>query len=162
MYQETSAEPVVVVDHPIVSAEEFLPVPEYLCEAEAKAERCLRADRQEQACVVNEKAKGNLAYRIDKEFDVLILEKSGKHWLVDCKFTDDIEFWIEKSDVNKLLNEARKFQKHGVDTAAKIDMHFPRWKSRNHRYIVITEADRDWSIRVTKSAEGMTVNRVRR
>jgi hypothetical protein len=43
----------------------------------------------------------------------------------------------------------------------RIDMHFPRHKSRNRKYIYITEQDRHWSIKVTR-AQRITTQRVRR
>jgi len=135
-------------------------------EAELKAERNEEATRQEQAEVKNQKDKGNVAYRIAREIDTLVVDKrDGIIWLCDCKHTENGEdvFYIDSSDVAKGLDEVLKWRDalhQLVPVRFRVDMFFKRHRSNNHKYIPITEFDRGYSIKVTRHATKITTSRV--
>jgi len=135
-------------------------------EAELKAERNEEATRQEQAEVRAQKDKGNVAYRIAREVDTLVVDKrDGIIWLCDCKHTENGEdvFYIDSSDVAKGLDEVLKWRDalhQLVPVRFRVDMFFKRHRSNNHKYIPITEFDRGYSIKVTRHAKKITTAKV--
>ncbi len=135
-------------------------------EALAKAERNERAVRQEQQLVRRENARGNLAYRIARDIDVQIINKSGEIILVDCKSSDNGVFYIDSKDIIKGLDIAKRYVSmlcHGIIVKFKVDMWFAGTKQRNNRrYIDITEEDRGWSIKCWKTPKKIMTERVKR
>ena len=135
-------------------------------ESEAKARRVADATRQEQNEVKDQKAKGNVSYRIAREIDTLTLDvKNGKLWLCDDKCTDGEDtFYIAKSDIIKGLDEAKKWQKgverYGLPVGFRVLIFFQRHRSNNHKYIPITEDDRGYTIKVTRTEKGIKTRRV--
>lgn len=133
--------------------------------AEVRAERDKRADRQEEDEVRALKDAGYIAFRIDREVDTFAA-KSGVVWLCDCKFSDNGIFYIDSSDVAKGLDSAvalAKALEFKVPVGFRVDMHFPRHRSRNRHYITIRESDRGWSIRVERTVRGRFITaRVKR
>ena len=120
--------------------------------------------RQEEECVKQEKAHGNLAYRIAKEFDVIVFPKcGGEVWLIDCKFSNNHEFNIDGSDIIKIFDVASKMKDRlpGIIIKCKFDMWFPRTRQKNNRrYIDVNWDDVGWSIRCTKTPVKITTQRV--
>ena len=134
--------------------------------AEDKAERNIRADRQEQEEVAEQRGKGNLAWRLDKEVDTIVFTHTGTVWLTDCKYSDNDVFYADFSDVDKGLDAVRMMSKclgrYGVPIQFRLDMHFPRHKGNNRKYIPLTEDCRHWSLKITRTAERITCLRVRK
>jgi len=124
-------------------------------EAEKKAERVAESTRQEQDEVKAQRDAGNLAWRIAREIDTLCFDKSGIIYITDCKFSDDDVFYITSQDVAKGLDTVLAIQecvgRYGVPVRFRVDMHFRRHRSRNRKYITITELDRGYSIKVTRA-----------
>jgi Holliday junction resolvase len=136
-----------------------------MTEAELKADRCRRADRQEEDEVKALRDKGYVAYRIDREIDTVAI-KDGEIWLCDCKFSDNGEFYISKEDIAKGLDTVLEWAKSTVNKIPirfRIDMHFPRHKTHNRKYILVTEYDRGYSIKVARNSNGrFTTTRIKR
>lgn len=125
-----------------------------------KAERNVRADRQEESEVKGLRDKGYMAYRVDREIDSLSA-KNGKMWVCDSKYSDNDIFYIASTDIVKGLNEARGwFQALNglVPVGFRVDMHFPRHRNKR-RYIEIPEEMRGISLKVVCGAERITVSR---
>jgi len=126
-----------------------------MTEAKAKAERVDNSIRQEQDEVAEQRRRGNLAWRIAREIDTLSFDKDGIIFITDCKFSDNDIFYIDSNDIAKGLDTAISIQncvdRYGVPVQFRVDMHFRRHRSRNRKYIVITEADRGYSIKVTRA-----------
>lgn len=138
-------------------------------EAEDRAERNEEATRQEQSEVKAQKDKGNIAYRIAREIDTLVVDnRDGIIWLCDCKHTEngDDVFYIDSKDVAKGLDEVLKWRdalgRWGVPVRFRVDMFFKRHRSNNHKYIPITEFDRGYSIKVTRGKKRITTQRVKK
>jgi len=138
-------------------------------EAEEKAERNVESVRQEQNEVKAQKDRGNIAYRIAREIDTLVVDmRDGIIWLCDCKHTENGEdiFYIDSKDVAKGLDEVLKWRdglgRYGVPVRFRVDMFFRRHRSHNHKYILITEFDRGYSIKVTRNKGRITTVRVTR
>ncbi len=136
-----------------------------LSEAEARADRDRRADKQEMAEVARLRSSHHGAWGIHREFDTLAI-KDGTAWLCDNKFTDNDVFYIDSKDIAKGLHEREKFAKavnFQLEVIFRFEMFFPRHKSKNRKYIIVTEADRGWSLKVTRHETGrITQLRVRR
>ncbi len=137
--------------------------PKYMDEAERKAWINKQAQRHEEMRVCEERKRKNLAWRIAREFDVLVI-RQGEAWLVDCKKSDNHEFIIEAYDINKLLGLTNEWTKRlGIPVCARFDMWFSRTRQANNRRdIVVTEEDRGWSIKCTKTPKKIMTQRVRR
>jgi len=134
-----------------------------MLDAEAKIERNLKAIRQEQELVKKERAKGNLAWRIAREYDVQVIKKNGTILLVDCKYSDNGEFWVDYKDIIKGLDLAVQMRKMlGISVNFLIDMWFSTRQKNNRRYIDISEEDRGWSIKCSKTPQKIMTQRVRR
>lgn len=134
-----------------------------MTEAERKAYANKLAQVQEEKRVALEHEHHNLAWRIAKEFDVLVVTRSGEIWLIDCKRSDNGMFIIDNKDVDKLLNQANEWKKR--QPSAVVVCRFEMWFSRtrqanNKRDIIVTEDDRGWSIRCTKTPQKITTKRV--
>ncbi len=131
----------------------------------AKAERNARADRQEEEEVARLRKKGYVAFRLDREVDSFSA-KDGRIWYCDCKFSDADVFYITDYDIAKGLDEAEKLASalnHLVPVGFRVEMHFPRTRQlNNRRYIEITEQDRGWTIKVTKTHRKITTIRVKK
>jgi Holliday junction resolvase len=124
-----------------------------------KAERNVRADRQEEQEVKALRDKGYKAYRVDREVDS-ISAKHGMMWVCDSKYSDNDIFYIAASDVDKGLDEAAGWSKalNGlVPVGFRVDMHFPRHRNKR-RYIEISEERRGQSIRVICGAKRITTS----
>jgi len=125
-----------------------------MTEAEKKAERVAASARQEQDEVKAQRDAGNLAWRIAREIDTLCFDDSGVIYVTDCKFSDSDVFYIDSKDIAKgldvVLDILRCVGRYGVPVRFRIDMHFRRHRSRNRKYILITELDRGYSIKVTR------------
>jgi hypothetical protein len=135
-----------------------------MTEAERKAYANKLAMVQEEKRVALERSHHNLAWRIAKEFDVLVVTRSGEIWLIDCKRSDNGMFIIDGSDIEKLLgvaNDWRKRQPNAI-VVCRFEMWFSRTRQANNkRDIVVTEEDRGWSIRCTKTPKKITTHRVK-
>lgn len=136
-----------------------------MSEAEAKAIRNEDSVRQEQAEVKAQKDKGNVAYRIAREIDTLCGDVStGIFWLCDCKGTDSDVFYLDSSDINKALDERQKWNdvlgRYGVPIKVRFEIHFKRHRSNNKKYIIITEQDRGYSLKVARGNGRITTSRV--
>lgn len=133
---------------------------------ELKIHRNKTSQRQEEELVRNELSRNNIAHRIAKKYDVLVITKGGEMWLIDCKFSDSSEFWIEAYDIDKLLDCVAEYENKlpiGMTIKARVDMWFPRTRKKNNRrYVDITEADRGWTVRCTKTPERISTKRVKR
>lgn len=135
----------------------------YPDDAEQRRERLVRSQRQEEQLVVSEKNKGNISWRIAREIDVVVFHKSGITSLVDCKFSDNDEFWIESGDIIKGLDLVKWLINHGISARFRVDMHFPRTrKPNNRRYIDIGEEFRGWSMRCWHAEKRILTKPVRR
>ena len=109
-----------------------------MSEPERKAYYNEISRRQEEELVVLERRRGNLAWRIAREFDVWVTTKSGEIWLVDMLGL-------------------------GVPIKDKFDMWFPRTRQlNNRRYIHISESDLGWSIKCIKTPKKIITSRVKR
>jgi len=135
----------------------------YMEEAERKAWINKQAQRHEESRVCLERKRKTLSWRIAREFDVLVV-RQGEIWLVDCKRSDNHEFIIDAYDINKLLDLANEWTKRtGVPVEARFDMWFSRTRQKNNRRdIIVSEEDRGWSIKATKTPQKITTKRVRR
>ena len=140
-----------------------------LDEAELKALRNVESARQEQDEVRAQRDKGNLSYRIAREIDTLTVDrKDGTIWLCDCKHTEngDDVFYVDSSDIDKGLDERAKWYdaigRFGIPIRFRVDIFFKRHRSNNRKYIVITEQDRGWSIKVTRGKGRISTVRVKR
>ena len=134
-----------------------------MTEAERKAYANKQAQRQEEDRVCTERRRKSLSWRIAREFDVLVV-RQGEVWLIDCKRSDNHEFIIDAYDVNKILDLATEWNKRlGIAVQARFDMWFSRTRQKNNRRdIVVTEEDRGWSIKCTKTPKKIMTQRVRR
>ena len=134
-----------------------------MTEAERKAYANKQAMRQEEDRVFNERRKKSLSWRIAREFDVLIV-KTGEVWLIDCKRSENCEFIIDAPDIEKILNLANEWrQRLGIVVQTRFDMWFSRTRQKNNRRdVVVTEEDRGWSIRCTKTSKKIMTQRVKR
>jgi hypothetical protein len=135
-----------------------------MLEQEARQERNERATRQEQDLVRMERAKGHLAWRIAREYDVQVIKKDGTILLVDSKFSDNGIFWVDSKDIIKGLDIAAKMRMMlKVPVNFCIDMWFPRTRQlNNRRYIDVSEEDRGWSIKAWKTSKKIMTERVKR
>jgi hypothetical protein len=136
-------------------------------EADEKAQRNLDSIRQEQDEVKAQKDKGNVSYRIAREIDTFTGDtKDGIIWICDCKGTDSDVFYFDSSDIDKALDERQKWfavlGRYGVPIKVRFEIHFKRHRSNNKKYIVITEQDRGWSIKVARGNGRITTSRVKR
>jgi hypothetical protein len=134
-------------------------------EAERKAYANRLAMRQEENRVKAERAKGNLSWRIAREFDVLVITKAGKTLLVDCKRSDNCEFIIDGGDIIKLLDLVVDWniKQPAAEVEARFEMWFSRTRQKNNkRDIEVTEDDRGWSIKCTKTRLKIMTQRVRK
>ena len=134
-------------------------------EATRKAYANKLAMIQEEKRVAFEKKRGNLAWRIAREYDVLVVTKSGEIWLIDCKRSDNGIFIIENGDIAKLLNVANDWRKHqpNATVVCRFEMWFSRTRQANNkRDILVGEEDRGWSIQCTKTPKKITTKRVAR
>ncbi len=136
-----------------------------MTEAEAKAERVDNSIRQEQDEVAGQRRIGNISWRIAREIDTITFDKDGAVYVTDCKFSDNDIFYIESGDINKGLDIVIAVQKclgrYQVPVRFRIDMHFRRHRSKNRKYIAITELDRGYSVKVTRG-QRICTQRVRR
>jgi len=132
-------------------------------EADRKAWINKQAQRHEESRVCLERKRRNLAWRIAREFDVLCV-RHGEMWLIDCKRSDNHEFIIDAYDINKLLNLANEWTNRlGIPVQARFDMWFSRTRQANNRRdIIVTEEDRGWSIKCTKTPKKITTKRVKK
>jgi len=136
-----------------------------MSEAERKAYANKLAMRQEEERVKRERARHNLSWRIAREYDVLVITKAGETWLVDCKRSNNGEFIIDGSDIIKLLDIANNWRakQPGVVVEARFEMWFSRTRQANNRRdVVVTEDDRGWSIKCTKTPKKITTQKVKR
>jgi len=135
----------------------------YMTEAERKAWANKQAQRHEEDRVFKERQRKHLSWRIAREFDVLVL-RQGEAWLIDCKKSDNHEFIIDAYDIEKLLDLAKDWNRLlGITVQARFDMWFSRTRQKNNRRdIIVTEEDRGWSIKATKTPKKITTKRVRR
>ena len=134
-------------------------------EAERKAWVNQQATRQEEDRVWRERKRHNLAWRIAREFDVLVITRSGETWLIDCKRSDNGGFIIDTSDIEKLLDIAVDWRNRQPNTVVvcRFDMWFSRTRQANNRRdIIVTEADRGWSVRCEKTPKKIMTQRVKR
>jgi len=125
-------------------------------QSELKADRDRRADRQSEDEVRQLKDAGCIAFIVDREIDTYA-SKDGKIWLCDNKFSDNDIFYIDSSDIAKGLDyriELAKSLLFKVEVGFRVDMWFPRYKSHNRRYIIFTEQDRGWSMKVNRLSTG--------
>lgn len=136
---------------------------ERMTEAERKAHANKQAMRQEEDRVFNERRRKSLSWRIAREFDVLTV-KTGEVWLIDCKRSDNGEFIIDAYDIAKLLDLANEWKRRlGISVKAVFDMWFSRTRQKNNRRdVVVTEEDRGWSIRCSKTSKKIMTQRVKR
>ena len=121
-----------------------------------RAERDSRAYRQQEDEVRALRDAHYLAFNIDREIDTIAF-KQGRIWLCDNKYSDNDIFYIDSKDIAKGLDQAQKLAEKldfKIEVYFRIDMFFPRHKSKNRRYIICTESDRGWSIRVTRCESG--------
>ncbi len=127
-----------------------------LSDSELRADRDRRADRQQMAEVATLRRSHHMAWVIDREFDTIAF-KDGRVWLCDNKFTDNDVFYIDSKDIAKGLDQriglaqALDFK---VEVGFRIDIHFARHRSKNRKYILFTETDRGWSLKVTRHPTG--------
>lgn len=124
---------------------------------EVKAERDKRADKMERQLVNFFRDQGYTAERIDGKVDVQCCG-DGEIKVIDCKFSDDIVFWLEKSDIDKGLNYAKKLQAdlgNRVPVKFYIDMWFIGRKGENRRIFRVLEKHRGAGIRIIKTKEGI-------
>lgn len=136
-----------------------------MTEAERKAYANKLAMIQEEKRVALERSHHNLAWRIAREFDVLVVTRSGEIWLIDCKRSDNGIFDIDNSDVEKLLEQAVEWRKRQPNAivVCRFEMWFSRTRQANNkRDIIVTEDDRGWSIQCTKTPKKITTRRVKR
>lgn len=127
-----------------------------MLESELKADRDKRADRQQEDEVKALRDANYIAWLIDREIDT-ICAKDGRIWLCDNKFTDNGEFYIDSKDIAKGLDQRMALAKalmFKIEVGFRVDMWFPRFKSHNRRYIIFTEQDRGWSLKVTRTPTG--------
>ena len=136
---------------------------DYMDEAERKAWVNKQAQRHEENRVCQERKRKNLSWRIAREFDVLVV-RQGELWLVDCKRSDNHEFTIDATDIIKILNLANEWSARlGIVVQTRFDMWFSRTRQANNRRdIVVTEEDRGWSIKCTKTPKKIMTKRVTR
>jgi Holliday junction resolvase len=145
--------------------EAFLDKLSRMSEAERKAYLNDMSRRQEEDLVKHEQARGNLAWRVSKEYDVLVVPKcGGEMWLVDCKFGTNHEFTIDNADIVKVSSVADEMRKRlGIAIKVRFDMWFPRTRQKNNRrYIDIHWDDLGWSIKCTKTPKKIMTQRVKR
>lgn len=137
---------------------------EGMSEAERKAFFNQLSTRQEEGLVAKERKRGNLAWRISREYDVLVFSKAGEVWLVDCKFSGNHEFTIDAGDIEKIEKIAGTMRQWlGITIKVRFDMWFPRTRQKNNRrYIDIDYTDWGWSIKCTKTPKKITTQRVKR
>jgi len=126
-----------------------------MTDAEAKAMRNADSVRHEQQEVKAQRDKGNMSYRVAREVDTLTGDKhNGIFYVCDCKGTDNDIFYLEAYDVDKILDERlgwlEVFGRYGVPVVSRFHIHFKRHRSRNKKYIIVTEDDRGCSIKVTR------------
>lgn len=102
-----------------------------------KIKRDGRADRQEQEFAKSQRDYGFIATRVNAQIDVEIKKPGGNILLVDCKFSDKPEFYIERTDIDKGLNEVIKYKALGFDnTSFAVDMWFPRFRKLGNRKLI--------------------------
>lgn len=135
-------------------------------ESELRADRDRRADRQQMAEVATLRRQGYVAWVIDREIDTLAF-KDGKAFACDNKFTDNDIIYLDSKDIAKGLDQrtelAQSLNFKLEEVVFRFDVHFARHKSRNRRYFIVTEEDRGWSLKITRSDTGrMSRLRVRR
>lgn len=134
-------------------------------ESELKAERDRRADRQSEDEVKALKKAGWVAFIVDREIDTYA-SKDGRVWLCDNKFSDADLFYIDSKDIAKGLDYRRAVAESmlfKIEIGFRVDMWFPRYKSHNRRYIIFTEQDRGWSMKVSRLQSGrIQTERVKR
>ena len=134
-------------------------------DSELKAQRDKRADRQSEDEVKALKDAGYIAFIVDREIDTYA-SKDGRVWLCDNKFSDNDLFYIDSTDIAKGLDyrlELAKSMLFKVEVGFRVDMWFPRYKSHNRRYIIFTEQDRGWSMKVSRLSSGrIQTERVKR
>lgn len=138
---------------------------EKMSSAERKAYANKLATVQEEMRVAYERKRHNLSWRISREFDVLVITRSGETWLIDCKRSDNGAFTIDGSDVAKLLDQAIEWKKRQPNAVVvcKFEMWFSRTRQKNNRRdIIVTEDDRRWSIQCTKTPLKITTKKVTR
>jgi len=136
-----------------------------MTEAERKAYANRLAMRQEENRVAEERKHGNLSWRIAREYDVLVITKSGETWLIDCKRSNNGEFICEGYDINKILDIASNWRKKqpGIVIKTFFEVWFSRTRQANNRRDVeVTDSDRGWSVRCTKTPKKIMTQRVKR
>ena len=131
---------------------------------DVKSERNLAATTQEMSLVTAERRKGNVAYRIAAEFDVLVFDKRAKKvFLVECKQTAGDTFYVDKYDIARGLDMCKKLEPIiGKQVHYRIDMYFPQATSNKRKYIEVSPEDRGFTICCTKGDKNITTKRVQR
>lgn len=138
---------------------------ERMTEEQRKAWANEQARRHEEKRVAEDRKHKHLSWRISREFDVLTVTKTGWLHLIDCKRSDNGEFTIDGYDIDKILDLATKWKGFlGIQNVeCRFDMWFSRTRQKNNRRdIIVTEEDRGWSIKCTKTPKKIMTQRVKR
>lgn len=124
-------------------------------EAIEKAKRDRRADKQERDLVNRSRKLGWKAERVDGTVDVLVFSPMGII-AFDCKATDDVVFYLSKSDIEKGLSYIKSLKE--LLQYDKINFFMEvKFMRRGVFWINIEEHYQDYSLKLFYNKENLII-----